>query len=110
MRTLLNVMASGALSAVLVVSSTLLASPAAGQADPRPGSSPTASREPGSTCRATSSRPTPRARAARRQARPELLQNHAEHRMRISLNPPSRRVQGEQEIVYTNHSPSPWTG
>jgi len=36
MRTLLNVMASGALSAVLVVSSTLLASPAAGQADPPP--------------------------------------------------------------------------
>jgi hypothetical protein len=27
--------------------------------------------------------------------------------MRISLNPPSRRVQGEQEIVYTNHSPEP---
>jgi len=64
MRTLLNVMASGALSAVLVVSSTLLASPAAGQADPPPWVIATASREPGSTCRATSSRPTPRARAA----------------------------------------------
>lgn len=34
-------------------------------------------------------------------------QNHAEHRIRVSLTPPSRRVQGEQEIVYTNHSPQP---
>jgi hypothetical protein len=38
---------------------------------------------------------------------PHYWQNHAEHRIRISLNPPSRRVQGEQEIVYTNHSPDP---
>lgn len=32
-------------------------------------------------------------------------QNEATHRMRITLNPPSKRVQGEQEIVYTNNSP-----
>lgn len=38
---------------------------------------------------------------------PNYWQNHAEHRIRISLNPPSRRVQGEQEIVYTNHNPDP---
>ena len=36
MRNLLNVMACGALSAVLVGSSTVLASPAGGQADPPP--------------------------------------------------------------------------
>jgi hypothetical protein len=36
-------------------------------------------------------------------------QNHAEHRIRISLSPPNRRVQGEQEIVYTNYSPEPMT-
>ena len=38
---------------------------------------------------------------------PNYWQNHAEHRIRISLSPPSRRVQGVQEIVYTNHSPAP---
>jgi hypothetical protein len=38
---------------------------------------------------------------------PNYWQNHAEHRIRISLTPPGRRVQGEQEIVYTNHSPAP---
>jgi hypothetical protein len=38
---------------------------------------------------------------------PKYWQNHAEHRIRISVSPPSRRVQGEQEIVYTNHSPEP---
>jgi Peptidase family M1 domain len=32
-------------------------------------------------------------------------QNEATHKMRITLNPPSNRVQGEQEIVYTNNSP-----
>jgi hypothetical protein len=38
---------------------------------------------------------------------PNYWQNSARHSMRITLNPPSRRVQGEQEIVYTNHSPDP---
>jgi hypothetical protein len=38
---------------------------------------------------------------------PNYWQNQAEHRMRVSLNPPSRRVQGEQEIVYANNSPDP---
>jgi Peptidase family M1 domain len=32
-------------------------------------------------------------------------QNEATHKMRITLNPPSKRVQGEQEIIYTNNSP-----
>jgi hypothetical protein len=38
---------------------------------------------------------------------PSYWQNEAAHRMRISLSPPSRRVQGEQEIVYANNSPDP---
>jgi hypothetical protein len=38
---------------------------------------------------------------------PNYWQNHAEHRIRITVSPPSRRVRGEQEIVYTNHSPEP---
>jgi hypothetical protein len=40
---------------------------------------------------------------------PNYWQNKSSHRMRITLNPPSRRVQGEQEIVYTNNSPEPMT-
>jgi Peptidase family M1 domain len=32
-------------------------------------------------------------------------QNEATHKMRITLNPPNKRVQGEQEIIYTNNSP-----
>jgi len=32
-------------------------------------------------------------------------QNEATHKMRITLNPPSKLVQGEQEIIYTNNSP-----
>ena len=38
---------------------------------------------------------------------PNYWQNHADHRIRIRLTPPGRRVTGEQEIVYTNHSPDP---
>jgi len=38
---------------------------------------------------------------------PNYWQNEADHRIRISLSPPSRRVQGEQDIVYTNNSPDP---
>jgi hypothetical protein len=40
---------------------------------------------------------------------PRYWQNEAEHRIRVTLNPPSRRVQGEQEIVYRNNSPEPMT-
>lgn len=38
---------------------------------------------------------------------PNYWQNHAVHRIRISVSPPSRRIQGEQEIVYTNNSQEP---
>jgi hypothetical protein len=40
---------------------------------------------------------------------PNYWQNEAEHRIRITLTPPGRRVQGEQEIFYTNNSPEPLT-
>jgi hypothetical protein len=108
MRTLLNVMASGALSAVLVVSSTLLASPAGGQADPPPWV--IANGQPGAGLYVPRDVQQAYAKGTRSpdgRPGPNYWQNHAEHRMRISLNPPSRRVQGEQEIVYTNHSPEP---
>jgi hypothetical protein len=38
---------------------------------------------------------------------PNYWQNQAEHRIRVSLSPPSRRVLGEQEVVYANNSPDP---
>lgn len=34
-------------------------------------------------------------------------QNQASHKIHVTLFPPSRRVQAEQEIVYTNNSPTP---
>ena len=34
-------------------------------------------------------------------------QNHASYTMRLTVLPPSRRIEGEQEIVYTNNSPDP---
>lgn len=36
---------------------------------------------------------------------PNYWQNHSSHNMRITVSPPDRRVQGEQEIIYTNNSP-----
>jgi hypothetical protein len=36
---------------------------------------------------------------------PNYWQNEAIHRIRVTLTPPGRRVEGEQEIVYTNNSP-----
>lgn len=36
---------------------------------------------------------------------PKYWQNHSAHTMKITVSPPSRRVEGEQEIVYTNNSP-----
>lgn len=38
---------------------------------------------------------------------PNYWQNHAKHTMRLTISPPDRRIMGEQEIVYTNHSPDP---
>ncbi|WP_408590178.1 M1 family metallopeptidase [Novosphingobium sp.] len=38
---------------------------------------------------------------------PNYWQNHSDHSIRISLDPVSHKVQGEQDIVYTNNSPDP---
>jgi hypothetical protein len=38
---------------------------------------------------------------------PNYWQNQATHHIRVTVNPPSRRVQAEQEIVYVNYSPDP---
>jgi hypothetical protein len=36
---------------------------------------------------------------------PNYWQNHSVHTMRINVSPPSKRIEGDQEIVYTNNSP-----
>jgi len=40
---------------------------------------------------------------------PNYWQNHSEHRIRLTLDPSTRRVKGEQDIIYTNNSPGPLT-
>lgn len=38
---------------------------------------------------------------------PNYWQNHSTHNMKITLTPPNRRIEAEQEIIYTNNSPDP---
>ncbi len=38
---------------------------------------------------------------------PNYWQNHSRHTIRLTIDPPSKRITGEQEIVYTNNSPDP---
>lgn len=38
---------------------------------------------------------------------PKYWQNHSAHNIRLSFDPATRRVTGEQDIVYTNASPAP---
>jgi hypothetical protein len=110
MRTLLNAMACGALSVVLASPSTLVASPADGRGDSPPwviaNGQPDAGLYVPRDIQQAYAKGT---RSPDGRPGPNYWQNHAEHRIRVSLNPPSRRVQGEQEIVYTNHSPDPLT-
>jgi hypothetical protein len=108
MRTLLNVLSCGALSVVLAVPAAAIASPTDGRVDSPPWV--IGNGQPGGGLY----RPREIRQAYAKGTRspdgrpgPSYWQNHAEHRIRITLNPPSRRVQGEQEIVYTNHSPDP---
>ena len=108
MRTVLNRMACGALPAALVFPIAAHATPTDGRADAAPWVISNGLADAGlyvpldiqqayaKGTRSPDGRPGP-----------NYWQNHAAHRMRISLNPPSQRVQGEQEIVYTNHSPAP---
>ena len=110
MRPLLHVVACGALSAALVLPSVLGASSGEGQVGT--GTQPwliTTSQPEGGLyvpfdveqayARGTRSRDG--------KPGPNYWQNEASHRIRVTLTPPGRRVQGEQEIVYTNNSPDP---
>lgn len=36
---------------------------------------------------------------------PNYWQNHSVHNMRITVSPPNKRIEGVQEIIYTNNSP-----
>lgn len=108
MRTVLNVVACGALLAALVVPSGLVASPPDGQASSPPWVIANGQPDAGlyvprdvQKAYAKGTR-SPDGRPGR-----NYWQNQAEHRIRISLSPPNRRVQGEQDIVYTNNSPDP---
>jgi hypothetical protein len=108
MRTLLNGLSCGALSVVLAAPAAAIASPTEGRGDSPPWVIGNGQPDGGLY------RPREILQAYARGTRspdgrpgPNYWQNHAEHRIRITLNPPSRRVQGEQEIVYTNHSPDP---
>lgn len=38
---------------------------------------------------------------------PNYWQNQAVHRITLTVNPPDKRIRGEQEIIYTNNSPDP---
>jgi hypothetical protein len=38
---------------------------------------------------------------------PNYWQNHSRHTIKLTIEPPSKRIIGEQEIVYTNNSPDP---
>ena len=110
MRTVLNFMVCGALSAALVFPIAARAESADGRADTPPwvisNSQPDAGLYMPREVQQAYAKGT---RSPDGRPGSNYWQNHAEHRIRISLNPPGRRVQGEQEIVYTNHSPSPLT-
>jgi hypothetical protein len=104
MYTLLNALACAALLAVLA----LHAAPAAATADAPPWL--VANGQPGAGLYMPRDVKQAYAKGTRSldgRPGPSYWQNHAEHRIRITVSPPSRRVQGEQEIVYTNHSPDP---
>ena len=96
------------MSAVLVLPSALGASPAEGQASSPPwviaNGQPDAGLYMPRDVQQAYAKGT---RSPDGRPGPNYWQNHAEHRIRLSLSPPSRRVQGEQDIVYTNNSPDP---
>ncbi|MEF8754238.1 MAG: M1 family metallopeptidase [Accumulibacter sp.] len=110
MRMVLNFMVCGALSAALVLPIAVRAESADGRAAAPPGVITNGDPDAGLYMpREVQQAYAKGTRSPDGRPGPNYWQNHAEHRIRISLNPPSRRVQGEQEIVYTNHSPDPLT-
>lgn len=108
MRTVLNFMLCGALSAALVFPMAARAESADGRADAPPwviaNGQPDAGLYMPRDVQQAYAKGT---RSPDGKPGPNYWQNHAEHRIRISVSPPSKRVQGEQEILYTNHSPEP---
>jgi hypothetical protein len=108
MHTLLNVVTCGALSVALVFPSALCASPGDGRAESPPWVISNGRPDAGLYMpREVQQAYAKGTRSPDGRPGPNYWQNHAEHRIRINVSPPSRRVQGEQEIVYTNHSPGP---
>ncbi|MFO1305728.1 MAG: M1 family metallopeptidase [Burkholderiales bacterium] len=110
MQSLLAMLTRGAVLTSLAVSHALHAAPLEGKADSAPwlisNGQPDAALYVPRDVRQAYAKGTrsPDGRPGR-----NYWQNHAEHRIRVTVSPPSRRVQGEQEIVYTNHSPDPLT-
>jgi hypothetical protein len=108
MRTLLNIVACGALAVAPIFPCVAGASPADGSADSPPwvigNGQPDAGLYVPRNVRQAYAKGT---RSADGRPGPNYWQNQAEHHIRVSLSPPSRRVQGEQEIVYANNSPDP---
>lgn len=108
MRALLNFLARGAVSAALVLPSGLGAAPPDGKVDSAPWVISNGQTDSGlylpRDIRQAYAKGT---RSPDGRPGPNYWQNHVEHRIRISVGPPSRRVQAEQEIVYTNNSPDP---
>jgi hypothetical protein len=110
MRTVLNFMVCGALSAALVFPMAARAESADGRADDPPWVIANGQPDAGLYMpREVQQAYAKGTRSPDGRPGPNYWQNHAEHRIRVSLNPPNRRVQCEQEIVYTNHSPEPLT-
>jgi hypothetical protein len=108
MRTVLNLLGCGALSAALVFPMAAGAAPADGRADAPRWVIANAQQDAGLYMpREVQQAYAKGTRSPDGKPGPNYWQNHAEHRIRISVSPPSKRVQGEQEIVYTNHSPDP---
>jgi hypothetical protein len=108
MRTLLTVVACGALSTALILPAVLDASSGDGQAASQPwviaNGQPDAGLYVPRDVQLAYAKGT---RSRDGKPGPNYWQNEASHRIRLTLSPPSRRVQGEQDIVYTNNSPDP---
>jgi hypothetical protein len=110
MRAMLNLLAGGALSAALVLPLAASAEPADGRVSAPPWVISNGQPEAGLYMpRNVQQAYAKGTRSPDGKPGPNYWQNHSEHRIRLTVSPPSKRVQGEQEIVYTNHSPDPLT-
>jgi hypothetical protein len=108
MQSLLAIFTRGAVLASLVISNALHAAPPDGKPDSAPwlisNGQPDAGLYVPRDVRQAYAKGT---RSPDGRPGKNYWQNQSEHRIRVSVSPPSRRVQGEQEIIYTNNSPDP---